>query len=118
MYGKNTWLIPDGFMSDTKKGEFVSHEAVCVLNISGENANIKLTVFFEDSEPLKNFCAVCENERTNHIRLDKIKNSEGISIPKNKPYAVLVESDRPVVVQASRLDVSQPEYSLMTTIAY
>ena len=35
----------------------------------------------------------------------------------NFPY-VLVESDRPIVVQCSRLDVSQPEYALMTTIAY
>lgn len=118
MYGKTSWLIPDGFMSDTERGGFVSHEAVCVLNLSGESATVKLTVFFEDCEPLRGFTAICEHERTNHIRLDKIKNSEGISIPKNKPYAVLVESDKPVVVQASRLDVSQPEYSLMTTIAY
>ena len=33
------------------------------------------------------------------------------------PY-ILVESDRPIVAQCSRLDVSQPEYALMTTIAY
>ena len=118
MYGKNTWLIPDGFMSDTKKGDYVSHEAVCVLNLSGDVAHINLTVFFEDTEPLRNFSAECAHERTQHIRLDKITNSEGVSIPKNKPYAVLVESDRPIVVQASRLDVSPPEYSLMTTIAY
>ncbi len=118
MYGKTSWLIPDGFMSDTQKGDFVSHEAICVLNLSGERATINLTVFFEDCDPLCDFVAVCDNKRTNHIRLDKIKNAEGVSIPKNKPYAILVESDRPVVVQASRLDVSQPEYSLMTTIAY
>ena len=118
MYGKNVWLIPDGFMSSTKKGDYVSHEAVCVLNLSGEMANITLTIFFEDAEPLRNFHATCDHERTHHIRLDKIKNADGVSIPKEKPYAVLVESDRPVVVQASRLDVSQPEYSLMTTIAY
>lgn len=118
MYGKNTWLIPDGFMSSTAKGDYVSHEAVCVLNLSGETAKIKLTVFFEDSEPLRGFEAECAHERTHHIRLDRIKNADGVSIPKEKPYAVLVESDRPIVVQASRLDVSQPEYSLMTTIAY
>ena len=118
MYGKNTWLIPDGFMSKTQKGDYVSHEAVCVLNLSGETANIKLTVYFEDAGPLRDFYATCDHERTRHIRLDKIKNADGVSIPKEKPYAVLVESDRPIVVQASRLDVSQPEYSLMTTIAY
>ena len=105
-------------VADTKKGESVSHEAICVLNLSGDTAHICLTVYFEDKEPLRGFNAVCEHERTNHIRLDKIESTDGVKIPKNTPYAVLVESDRPVVVQASRLDVTQPEYSLMTTIAY
>ena len=118
MIGKNTWLIPDGYMSDTVKGEFVSHEAVCVLNLSGETAHVSITIYFEDAEPLRGFTAVCENERTNHIRLDKIVADDGRKIPKDTPYAVLVESDQPVVVQASRLAVSQPEYALMTTIAY
>ena len=103
--GKTTWMIADGYMSDTVKGEFVSHEAVCVLNLSGATAHIDLTLFFED-------------RRTNHIRLDRMVNDEGKRIPRNKPYAILVQSDRPIVVQCSRLDVSQPEYALMTTIAY
>ncbi len=118
MYGKNVWMIPDGYMSDTVKGEFVSHEAVCVLNLSGKTAHIDLTIYFEDCEPLTGLHAVCENNRTNHIRLDKMVADNGQPIPRNKPYAILVESDQPIVAQASRLDVSQPEYALMTTIAY
>ena len=118
MYGKTVWMVADGYMSDSSKGEFVSHEAICVLNLSGEDANINITLYFEDAEPMKGIHAVCKNERTNHIRLDKIVTDDGRKIPKNTPYAVLVESDRPVVVQSSRLDVSQPEYALMTTIAY
>jgi hypothetical protein len=118
MYGKNVWMIADGYMSDTVKGEFVSHEAICVLNVSGKDANINITLYFEDAEPMKNIKAVCKNERTNHIRLDKIVTEDGKKIPRNTPYAALVESDQPIVVQSSRLDVSQPEYALMTTIAY
>ncbi|MBQ9760696.1 MAG: hypothetical protein IJW16_05050 [Clostridia bacterium] len=118
MYGKNVWLVPDGYMSDTEKGGLVSHEAICVLNLSGKDASIDITLYFEDSEPMRGIHAVCRHERANHIRLDKVVTEDGRKIPKNTPYAVLVESDRPVVVQASRLDVSQPEYALMTTIAY
>ena len=118
MFGKNTWLIPDGYMGDTVRGETVSHEAVCVLNLSGETAHIRITLYFEDRPPLRGFTAVCEHERTNHVRLDKIQNDKGEFIPRNTPYAVPVESDVPVVVQSSRLDVTQPEYALMTTIAY
>lgn len=118
MYGKNVWLIADGFMSNTKTDKNVSHEAVCVLNLSGEKANVKITVYFEDEEPLTGFYAVCENNRTNHIRLDKIVNDKGQKIPKEKPYALLIESDRPVVCQHTRLDVTAPDMALMTTIAY
>ena len=118
MYGKNVWMIADGYMSDTQKGDLVSHEAICVLNLSGEDAHITLTVYFEDAEPIRGIRAVCKHERTNHIRLDRAVSEDGRKLPKNTPYAVLIESDRPVVVQASRLDVSQPEYALMTTIAY
>ena len=118
MYGKNVWLVPDGYMSDTQKGDLISHEAICVLNLSGKDANIDITIFFENEEPMRGIHAVCKHERANHIRLDQVVNADGKKSPKNTPYAVLVESDRPVVVQASRLDVSQPEYALMTTIAY
>ena len=75
--GKTTWMIADGYMSDTVKGEFVSHEAVCVLNLSGATAHIDLTLFFEDCEPLTGLHAVCEDRRTNHIRLDRMVNDEG-----------------------------------------
>ncbi len=118
MTGKKRWIIGDGFMSDTKSEKFVSHESVCVLNISGETAHIDITIYFEDRPPLRNFKDVCENERTNHIRLDKIKNDKNEGIPREVPYAIVVESDVDVVVQHSRLDVSQPDMTLMTTIAY
>lgn len=116
--GKKQWLIADGYMSDTKNGDFVSHEAVCVLNLSNETANINITIYFEDREPLKGFVAECQSERTNHIRLDKIENKDGVKIPLGVPYALLIESNVPVVCQHSRMDVSQAEMTLMTTIAY
>lgn len=118
MIGKNSWLIADGFMSNTKTEEYVSHEAICVLNLSEVEAEIKITVYFEDAEPMRGFTAKCQPERTNHIRLDKIKNDKGESIPKEKPYAVLVESNTPIVCQHSRMDVSDSNMTLMTTIAY
>ena len=118
MNGKKRWLIPDGYMGVAECGGFVCHEAVCVLNLSGQCAHIDLTFYFEDREPMRGFRATCESDRTHHIRLDKLTNDKGEPVPRLTPYAVLVESDVDIVVQASRLDVSQPAYSLMTTIAY
>ncbi len=118
MLGKTTWIVPDGYMSDTKNGNFVSHEAICVLNLTEEDAVIHLEFFFEDKDPVGGFVCTCKAKRSNHIRLDKIKSEDGKTVPYNTPYSVLLTSSVPVIAQHSRMDVSQPEMTLMTTIAY
>ena len=116
--GKENWIIPDGFLPEKSNGDFVSHEAVCVLNVGAEEAKINLTIYFQDREPMEGFFAVCGARRTNHIRLDKIVDAEGNKMPVGVPYAIMVHSNVPVVVQHSRMDTSQAEMTLMTTIAY
>ena len=64
------------------------------------------------------FKAECNACRTQHIRLDLIVSENGEKIPRDTPYALLVESTEPVVAQYSRLDTSAVEMALMTTIAY
>lgn len=117
--GAKVWYIPDCYYpSISSPGHYVSHEAVCVLNPGKEDAHITLTLYFEDREPMREFHAVCKAERTNHIRLDKIKDAKGNGVPQGVPYAIMVESDQPIIVQYSRLDTTQAEMALMTTMAY
>ncbi|SFQ34898.1 sensory rhodopsin transducer [Caldicoprobacter faecalis] len=117
--GAKVWYIPDCYYpSISSPGHYVSHEAVCVLNPGKQDAHITLTLYFEDREPMRGFQAVCKAERTNHIRLDKIKDANGNVVPQGVPYAIMVESDQPIIVQYSRLDTTQAEMALMTTMAY
>ena len=116
-YGKKTWLVPDAFYDSLWNG-VVSHESICVLNTSDKDALINLTLYFEDRDKMDDFFAVCSAGRTNHIRMDKIISKNGHVVPKDVPYAILVQSDTEIVVQYSRLDTSQAEMALMTTIAY
>lgn len=117
--GAKVWYIPDCYYpSISSPGHYVSHEAVCVLNPGKEDAHITLTLYFEDREPMRGFHAVCKAERTNHVRLDKIKDAKGNGVPQGVPYAIMVESDQPIIVQYSRLDTTQAEMALMTTMAY
>lgn len=118
MVGKYSWYIPDGFMNATANGGFESHEAACVLNMNAEDALVTLTFYFEDREPLEGFRVTVPGKRTKHIRFDWIENEQGEKVPHGVPYAVTVMSTLPVIVQHSRMDVSQPEMTLMTTIAY
>ena len=122
-YGKTTWMIPDTYLQKKENSRSSdpadrSHEAICVLNTSDNDAHIALTLFFEDREPNTAFTSFCGARRTHHIRLDKIRDKDGNGIPEAVPYAILIESDTPIVVQYSRLDTSAAEMALMTTIAY
>ncbi len=116
-YGKKEWLVSDCYY-DSKWNKQVSHEAICVLNTSEEDAKIQITLFFQDREPMVGFEADCPSMRTHHIRMDKLLNREGNPVPKDTPYAVLVESSVAVVCQYTRLDTAQSEMALMTTIAF
>ena len=116
-YGKKTWLIPDGFLHSKSNGQ-PSHESICVINTGIEDAKIDITLFFEEQSELGGFEYICPARKTKHIRMDKLKNKNGDPVPKDTPYAMLVQSNNPIVVQYSRLDTSQCEMALMTTIAY
>ena len=116
--GAKVWLIADSFLPDQSTGDMKSHEAACVLNLNRRPAKLKITVYFEDREPLKGLEAVCPAERTAHVRLNSLKNRKGEGIPLAKPMAYMVESNVNVVVQHTRLDTSQTALALMTTIAY
>ncbi|OAS82838.1 MULTISPECIES: sensory rhodopsin transducer [Metabacillus] len=118
MIGKKTWIIPDGFLQPKSRGEQVSHEAVCVLNLTESNAEIQLTFYFEDREPMETFISECGSKRTHHIRLDKLEDRDGNKVPRNVPYAIKVDSTVPIIVQHSRLDTSQEALALFTTMGY
>jgi len=117
--GKNVWIIPDGhYPGDGIKDKYNSHEAICVINTGDIDATIRMTLYFEDREPVTNFSFKCAAKRSNHLRLDVIKDEKGQGIPRQVNYSMLLESDQPVICQYSRCDTTQLQMSLMTTMAY
>jgi hypothetical protein len=93
-----------------------SHETLCFLNTSDRDANVNITVFFHDRDPAGPYKIFVQAKRTYHMRLNELRDPE--PIPKGTDYAVLVDSDVPVVVQHTRLDSRQAENALVSTIAY
>lgn len=116
--GSKVWFIPDCYYPKKSSGIMPSHEAICVLNPCKTDANIEITLYFEDREKASGFRAVCRAERTNHIRMDKLTDTNGNKIPKGISYAAMVESDADIIVQYSRMDTTQAEMALMTTMAH
>ncbi len=117
--GRKRWAIADGYIPGQSQGpapELTSHEAVCFLNVSERDANVSMTVFFGDRDAAGPYRFTVGARRTLHLRFNDLADPE--PIPRDTPYASLVESDVPVVVQQTRLDSRQPANALISTIAY
>ncbi|MFC5406427.1 sensory rhodopsin transducer [Cohnella soli] len=115
--GEKLWFIPDGYIPETSSGGLISHESICVLNTSSEDALLRLTIFFEDRDPMEDLMVVVGGRRTKHIRTSSL-HKEGTPIPVGVPYAIEVASDVSVIVQYSRLDSTQAENTLMSVMAF
>lgn len=115
--GEKLWYIPDGYIPEISSGGLTSHESICVLNTASEDALLRITIFFEDREPMEDIMLVVAARRTKHIRTSSLQ-KEGKPIPIGVPYAIEVASDVPIIVQYSRLDSTQAENALMSVMAY
>lgn len=117
--GKKVWAIAEGYIPKYGTGpepEFTSHETACILNTSDQKANIEITLFFSDKDPVGPYKVTVEPRRTKHLRFNELKDPE--PVPLGTDYASVIISDVPVVVQHTRLDSRQAENALISTIAY
>lgn len=117
--GKKKWVIPEGYIPEWSTGpepEMLSHETACLLNVSDKDANINLTIFFSDREPVGPYEFKVPARRTKHVRFNDLEMPD--RIPRGTNFASLIESDTPIVVQHTRLDSRQAENALLSTIAY
>jgi hypothetical protein len=117
--GKRIWAIAEGYIPSRSHGpdpEMTSHEAACLLNASDRDAHVRITVYFEDREPVGPYRVTVPGRRTRHVRFNDLTDPE--PIPRATAYASVIESDVPIVVQHTRLDSRQAENALLSTIAY
>jgi hypothetical protein len=116
--GARRWVIADGYIPEWSQGpapEFTSHEAACILNAGAQPANVRLTVFFEDRDPVE-YALRVPARRTLHQRLEDLTDPE--PVPSGVGYSYVVDADVPVVVGHTRLDSRQAANALISTIAY
>lgn len=117
--GKRRWAIAEGYIPGHSTGEgraLESHETVCILNTAGRDAQVEITIYFSDRDPVGPYRFTVPGQRTRHIRFNDLTDPE--PVPRDTDYASLIESDIPVVCQHTRLDSRQAELGLLTTTAY
>lgn len=117
--GRTRWAIAEGYIPSYSHGpepQFTSHETACLLNVSDQDAQVRITVFYSDREPVGPYRMTVPARRTRHIRFNDLIDPE--PIPRGTDYASVIESDVPIVVQHTRLDSRQTENALLSTIAF
>ncbi|PLS87051.1 MAG: sensory rhodopsin transducer [Actinobacteria bacterium] len=117
--GRKRWAIAEGYIPGWSNGpepQFTSHETVCLLNASDEEAHVRIMAYFSDREPVGPYLVSVPARRTLHVRFNELADPE--PIPADTDYASVIESDVPIVVQHSRLDSRQAENALLSTVAY
>lgn len=117
--GRTRWAIAEGYIPGGSTGpepDMESHETLCFLNTGDRDAAVRLTLYFADREPVGPYRIVVPARRTLHQRLNDLDDPE--PVPRDTEYACLIESDRPIVVQHTRLDSRQAENALLSTIAF
>ena len=117
--GRNRWAIAEGYIPAWSHGpqpQMTSHETACLLNASDRPAAVSITIYFEDRDPVGPYHVEVGARRTLHLRFNDLTDPE--PIPVDTPYASIIESDVPIVVQHTRLDSRQAENALISTVAF
>jgi hypothetical protein len=117
--GTTCWAIAEGYIpgeSHGPKPQFTSHETACLLNAGDCEANVEITIYFSNREPVGPYRIKVPARRTKHLRFNDLTDPE--PIPRNTDYSSVIVSDVPIVVQHTRLDSRQAENALLSTIAY
>jgi len=108
------WFVPDAYIPPRSTGDEVSHESICVLNRAAEPATFTATAYFADREPEVSGPITVPGRRALHLRTDNPEAVGGLRLRRGVPYALELAADADLQFQYSRLDTTQPAYSLMT----
>ncbi|HVJ77969.1 MAG TPA: sensory rhodopsin transducer [Hyphomicrobium sp.] len=117
--GRTEWAIAEGYIPTFGNGpepEMTSHETACLLNTTDGPAEVHITIYFSDRDPVGPYVIVVPPRRTRHVRFNDL--AEPAPVPRGTDYASVITSDVPIVVQHTRLDSRQAENALITTIAF
>jgi len=118
--GQRRWAIAEGYIpptsSDPDDPRFLSHEVACMLNCNEVAAHVTLRIYFKDRDPVGPYRVTVPAQRTLHLRFNDLSDPE--PVPRDTPYASVIEADVPIVVQHTRLDSRQAALALLSTIAY
>jgi hypothetical protein len=117
--GSKKWSFAAGnipFHSTGIEPTFTSNDRIAILNINSQNAEIIITIYYEDQEEMTNYNIVVGARRVRKIRFNDL--IDPLPITLERPYGFLIESSVPVVVQFTRMNTGAAALASLCTTAY
>ncbi len=102
-YGKKVWIFPDTELPPVGVNVIPGHESVIVLNVTDAPANVRFTLFYTDKDPVS-FDAQVDAKRVRCFRTNEEKDFGAFTAAFGEQYAIMLESDVPVVAQYGRAE--------------
>src|SRR5688572_7602745 len=106
--GNTIWMIPGGhipLVSTGKEPEYTSRDVLYMLNTNEEEANVSITIYYTNRAPAGPYVIKIKASSVRNLRFNDLVDPE--PVPLDTDYAVLVQSDIPVIVQFTRMDTAQ-----------
>ena len=103
MYGKKVWIFPDAELPPEGVNAIPGHESVIITNVCDKDAKIKLTLIYTDREP-ESFEVTVDAKRVRCLRSNNSRDFCGHTAREGEQYAIMLESDIPVVAQYGRAE--------------
>ena len=117
--GVKVWVIAEGYIPSESTGpkpEMTSHETVCILNPTKQDAHVEITIYYSDREPVGPYKVTVPAQRTKHVRFNDLQ--DPAPVPRDTDFSSVIRSDVPIVAQHTRLDSRQAANALLSTMAY
>lgn len=117
--GYKKWVIPGGyipFKSTGREPDMLSQDKIAILNLNKEPVNIKMTVYYEEEEPVEGYPIEIEGERIRKFRVNDLINPFPVILEKN--YSLVVEASEMVVVQYLKMNTGQINLAMMGSLAF
>ncbi len=103
-YGKKVWIFPDAELPPVGVNCIPGHESIIITNTGDADAHIRITLIYTDKEPISDICVTVGARRVRCLRTNEAKDFGEYTAKFEEQYAIMLESDVPVVAQYGRAE--------------
>lgn len=103
-YGKKVWIFPDAELPPVGVNLIPGHESIIITNTGDKDAHIKITLIYTDKEPIDDIHVTVGARRVRCLRTNEEKDFGAYTAEFEQQYAIMLESDVPVVAQYGRAE--------------